>query len=158
MLACAAGYSIVYGSLIRLNSFPIVPVELSHQNNIFLALLTGACPLFNPYIFPCLYSRCKIVLCTKGRVYQAVAYSILLYGCQTWLVRVGDEILLEVFDIYCTCWGRAPNMERRRHHWLAYISGQFVRKDLRWVDYAARCPEGELIRGLCLPMHSCIWR
>ncbi len=35
---------------------------------------------------------------TKGRVYQAVVRSILLYGCETWPVRVADERMLEVFD------------------------------------------------------------
>ncbi len=34
----------------------------------------------------CLWSRREISLRTKGRVYQAVVRSILLYGCQTWAV------------------------------------------------------------------------
>ncbi len=158
MLACAAGYSNVYGYPINLNSFLIVPMEFSYQNHVYLALVTEACPLFNPHIFPCLYSRCKIVLGTKGRVYQVVLHSAVLHGCEICLVGVVDETLLEVFDSHCTCWDRAPNMERRRRHWLAYISGRFVQRNLRWVDYSARCPDGELIRGLCLPMHSRIWR
>ncbi len=35
---------------------------------------------------------------TKGRLYQAVVRSILLYGCETWPVRVADERMLKVFD------------------------------------------------------------
>ncbi len=35
---------------------------------------------------------------TKGRVYQAVVRSVLLYGCETWPVRVAGERVLEVFD------------------------------------------------------------
>ncbi len=35
---------------------------------------------------------------TKGRVYQAVVRSILLYGCETWTLRVTDERMLEAFD------------------------------------------------------------
>ncbi len=35
---------------------------------------------------PCLWSRREIFLRTKGRVYQAVVRSILLYGCETWPV------------------------------------------------------------------------
>ncbi len=38
------------------------------------------------------------MLRTKGRVYQALVRSILLYGCETWPVRVADEMTLEVFD------------------------------------------------------------
>ncbi len=45
----------------------------------------------------CLRSRREISLRTKGRVYQAVVRSILLYGCETWPVRVADERVLEVF-------------------------------------------------------------
>ncbi len=37
----------------------------------------------------CLWSRREISLRTKGKVYQAVARSILLYGCETWPVRKG---------------------------------------------------------------------
>ncbi len=45
-----------------------------------------------------LWSRREISLRTKGRVYQAVVRSILLYGCETWWVRVADQRMLEVFD------------------------------------------------------------
>ncbi len=34
----------------------------------------------------------------KGRINQAVVPSILLHGCETWLARVADERMLEVFD------------------------------------------------------------
>ncbi len=37
------------------------------------------------------FSRREIYLRTKGRIYQAVVRSILLYGCETWPVRVADE-------------------------------------------------------------------
>ncbi len=47
---------------------------------------------------PCLWSRREMSLRTKGRVYQAVVRSILLYGCETWPIRVADERMLEVFD------------------------------------------------------------
>ncbi len=40
----------------------------------------------------------EISLRIKDRLYQAVVRSILLYGCETWWVRVADEMMLEVFD------------------------------------------------------------
>ncbi len=40
----------------------------------------------------CLWSR------RKGGVYQAEVRLIFLYGCETWLARVADERMLEVFD------------------------------------------------------------
>ncbi len=45
----------------------------------------------------CLWSRREISLRTRGRVYQAVVRSILLYGCETWPVRVADERMLKGF-------------------------------------------------------------
>ncbi len=45
----------------------------------------------------CLWSRREIPLLTKDKIYQAVVRSILLYGCETWPLRVADEWLLEVF-------------------------------------------------------------
>ncbi len=41
----------------------------------------------------------EISLRTKGRVYQAIVRSILLYGCETWPVREADERMLEVLTM-----------------------------------------------------------
>ncbi len=60
---------------------------------------------------PCLWSRREMSLRTKGRVYQAVVRSILLYGCETWPIRVSDERMLEVFDNDST--RRIPRVRRR---------------------------------------------
>ncbi len=35
----------------------------------------------------------------KNRVYQAVVRPILLYGCETWPVRVADERLLDALTV-----------------------------------------------------------
>ncbi len=43
------------------------------------------------------------VKCTKGRAYQAVMRSIVLYGREILSVRVADEWILEVFDIVSIC-------------------------------------------------------
>ncbi len=40
----------------------------------------------------CFWSRCEISLCAKGRVYQVMVLSILLYTCKMWPVRVADEM------------------------------------------------------------------
>ncbi len=40
----------------------------------------------------------EISLRSKGRVYHPAVRSILLYGCETWPVRVTDERMLAVFD------------------------------------------------------------
>ncbi len=46
----------------------------------------------------CRWSRREISLRIRGRVNQVVVRSILLYGCETWPVRVADERMLEFFD------------------------------------------------------------
>ncbi len=53
----------------------------------------------------------EISLCSKGRVYQAMARSILLYGCEAWLARAADERTVEAFDI------RRVLFMRRRNWW-----------------------------------------
>ncbi len=41
----------------------------------------------------CPWSRREIFFRTKARVYRAVVRSILLYGWETWSVRVADEMM-----------------------------------------------------------------
>ncbi len=47
------------------------------------------------------WSRREISLKTKGRTYEALVRTILLYGCETWPVRVEDLRRLEVLDNDC---------------------------------------------------------
>ncbi len=42
-------------------------------------------------------------LLKKERVYKVMVRSILLYGCETWPVRVADERMLVVFDNDSIC-------------------------------------------------------
>ncbi|BHF80175.1 hypothetical protein SprV_0702329900 [Sparganum proliferum] len=46
----------------------------------------------------CLWIRRDLSIATKIRVYRASVRSILLYGCECWVLRVEDERKLEVFD------------------------------------------------------------
>lgn len=48
-----------------------------------------------------LWGRREISAVTKGRVYQAIVRTILLYGCETWPMKVADQRKLEVFDNDC---------------------------------------------------------
>ncbi len=106
----------------------------------------------------CLWSRCEISLRTKGRVYQAVVRSILLYGCETWPVRVADERMLEVSDndsirriLRIRRRDCVPFVKLRRRLCLTRIPALLVQRRLRWFGHAARRPEGELIKDLLLP-------
>ncbi len=101
----------------------------------------------------------------KGRVYQTVVRSILLYGCESWPVRVTDESMLGVFDNdsirrilrvrHRDC---VPSVELRRGLCLTSIPALIVQRRLHWFGHAARRPEGELIKDLLLPTPPRTWR
>ncbi len=83
---------------------------------------------------------------------------ILLYGCETWPVRVADERILGIFDndsirhiLSVRRRDCVPFVELRRRICLTRIPAQLVQRRLRWFDHAARRPEGELIKDLLLP-------
>ncbi len=93
---------------------------------------------------PCLWSRREILLRTKGRVYQAVVRSILLYGCETWPVRVAEERSLEAFDndsirriLHVRRRDCVPSMELRRRLCLTHIPALLVQRRLHWFGHAA---------------------
>ncbi len=84
--------------------------------------------------------------------------SILLYGGETWPVRVADERMLEVFDndsirrILCVrrrdC---VPSLELRRRLCLTRTPALLVQRRLCWFGHAAKRTVGELIKDLLLP-------
>ncbi len=86
-----------------------------------------------------LCSRHEISVRTKGRAYQAVVCSVLLYGCETWLVRVADERMLEVFAndsircILCVrCRNCVPSAELRCRLCLTSIPALLMQRRRRW--------------------------
>ncbi len=51
-----------------------------------------------------------------------------------------------------------PSVELRRHLCLTSMPALLVERGLRWFGYAARRPEGELIKDLLLPTPPRTWR
>ncbi len=91
--------------------------------------------------------------------------SILLYGCETWPVRVAGKMMLEVFDndsIHRILRVRRRDcvhyVELRRRLSLTSIPALLVQRRLRWFGHAARRPEGELIKDLLFPTPPRTWR
>ncbi len=89
---------------------------------------------------------------------QEVVCLILLYGCETWPVRVADERMLTDFDkdiIFRILHVRSRDcvllVELWCHLCLTIIPALLVQRRLRWFGKAARRPDGELMKGLLLP-------
>ncbi len=81
--------------------------------------------------------------------------SILLYGSETWHVRLDGERMLEVFDIDSI--RRILRVRRRdfepsvglcRRLCVTSMPALPVQRRLRWFGHAARRPESELIKDL----------
>ncbi len=96
---------------------------------------------------------------------QVVMRSILLYGCETWPVRVADESMLEAFDndsirriLRVRRRDCVPSVELHRRPRLTSIAALLVQRRLRWFGHAARRREGELIKNLLLPTPPRTWR
>ncbi len=106
----------------------------------------------------CLWTRREISLRTKGRVYQAVRLSILLYGCETWPVRKAHERMLEAFDN-----DSIRRILRVRHKIVCHPLNCVAASALQvyrhcWCKEGSTClvmlqgvPKGELIMDLHLP-------
>ena len=68
-----------------------------------------------------LWRRRDICLSLKGRVYNTTVRKVLLYGCETWPLRVEDVRRLSVFDNRCL-----RNIARVR--WQQHVSNDEVRR------------------------------
>ena len=54
-------------------------------------------------LYGSLWKRTEISMKTKLRVFKACIRPILVYGCETWPLRVEDARKLESFDNWCLC-------------------------------------------------------
>ena len=113
----------------------------------------------------CLWVRREISLKTKGRIYQALIRSILLYGCETWPLRKSDVHQLEVFDNDCiravSNYRRTDRMRMdllRSRMGIFSLSPHLLQRRLKWFGHAARRPNSEFIRKLLLPPAPPDWR
>nr|CAH8863946.1 unnamed protein product [Trichobilharzia regenti] len=103
-----------------------------------------------------LWRRRDVRLSTKGRVYCSSVRSVLLYGCETWPLRVEDMKRLAVFDHRClrsisrVKWhNKVSNMEVRRR--VLGKQGKSIDEvvklqRLRWLGHVLRMPSHRLPR------------
>ena len=112
-----------------------------------------------------LWGRRELSTATKGRIYQAIVRTILLYSCETCPLRAVDLRKLEVFDndclryiLRCCRIDREPTTTLRRRLNLHPLPHVLLHCHLRWFGHAAQRPEGELIRDVFLPISLPNWR
>ncbi len=112
-----------------------------------------------------LWSRREISRKTKSRVYTAVARAILLYGCETWPLRVEDRKRLGVFDNDCfrriergNRRDRVPCAVLHQRIQLLTLPALLLQCRLRWFGHAARQAPGEIMRELINPDVPRTWR
>ncbi len=112
-----------------------------------------------------LWSRQEISRKTKSRVYTAVVRTILLYGCETWPLRVEDRKRLEVIDNDCV--GRIENVTAAigfhaqlsaKRLQLPTLPALLWQRRFRWFGHAARRAPGEFMRELINPDVPRTWR
>jgi hypothetical protein len=100
-----------------------------------------------------LWSRREISLCTKLKVYQAAVRTILLYGCETWPLRVEDERRLMVFDHWCLriilrvrYFDMVSNESIRNRCHIKSLTITIKEKRLRWFGHVLRKPPEEITK------------
>ena len=105
-----------------------------------------------------LWGQWEISTATKGRIYQAIVWTIILYGCNTWPLRAVDLWKLEVFDndclryiLRCRRIDHVPTTTLRHRLNLRLLPPIQLQRLLWWFGYAARHPEGELTHNVLLP-------
>ena len=108
-----------------------------------------------------LWRRRDIRLSVKGRVYAATVRAVLLYGTETWPLRVEDKQRLSVFDHRCLrsiarIWwdNRVSNIEVRRrvlatevNHWNKCLTSN----DPGGWGMCYECPLTDYLGVHCLP-------
>jgi hypothetical protein len=106
--------------------------------------------LFSPKIFcpPVLYKNLKI------KIYKTVILPVLLYGCETWSLTLGEEHRLRVFEnrllrrIFGSkreedgSWRKLHNDELHSLYSSPNIVRVIKSRRMRWAGYVARMGEG----------------
>ncbi len=112
-----------------------------------------------------LWSRREISRKAKSRVCTAVVRTILLYGCESWPVRVEDRKRLEVFDEErlrrikrCYRSDRVLCAVLRKRLQLPTLPARVLQRHLRWFGHADRGAPGESMRELINPDVPRTWR
>lgn len=103
-----------------------------------------------------LWRRHDVSLSLKGRVYKTTVRAVLLYGCESWALRVEDLRRLSVFDNRCmrsiarVWWDRHTTNDEVRQRLFGADSLDLEQTiqlaQLRWLGHVLRMPPQRLPR------------
>ena len=117
-----------------------------------------------------LWRRHDISLSLKGRVYSTTVRAVLLYGCETWPVRMDDVHRLSVFDHRCL--RSIAGVRWQRHISNDTVRRRIFRSDgfnrplssiislhrLRWLGHVLRMPTQRLPRRALFARADVGWK
>ena len=117
-------------------------------------------------LFRNLWNRREISLRTKLRVFEASVRSVLVYGCETWPLRVEDVRKLESFDHWCLRiiakikWSDFISNDevRLRCYGITRLGDLLQKRRLQWFGHVVRRDEGELVRQVVDPKPKRGWK
>jgi hypothetical protein len=136
------------------NSFKYLGSEISSTGDATCDIQTRigqATGAFN-LLKDCLWSKRKISLKTKARLYDVAIRSVLLYGCETWPLKQADMQRISAFEH--SCWRRILKIPYTDHVANRDVAIRFLhpipieteirRRRLRWLGHVLRMEPSRL--------------
>ena len=69
------------------------------------------------------YSKADITLTTKVRLVKAIVFPVVMYGCESWIVKKAERRRIDAFELWC--WRRLLRVS-----WTARRSNQSILKEV----------------------------
>ena len=79
-----------------------------------------------------------ITLPTKVRLVKAMAFPVVMYGCDSWTVKKAEHRTINAFELWC--WRRLLRVP-----WTARRSNQSILKDQSWVFFRRNDAKAETL-------------
>ena len=88
-----------------------------------LQMVTAAMTLKDAYYLDSIFKSKDITLPTKVRLVKAMAFPVIMYGCESWTVKKAELRRIDAFELWC--WSRLLRVP-----WTARRSNQSILKEI----------------------------
>ena len=75
------------------------------------------------YIYIYIHTHADITLPTKARLYKAMVFPVVMYGCESWTVKKAEPQRIDAFELWC--WRRLLRVP-----WTARRCNQSIPKEI----------------------------